>query len=90
MTNESVQQSLLNEADTIERDRANKVSRQHAFRVAFDFLEKHLPTQNTEEYWLNLCNDVSYVASLNDNNMLCQELLCAVLVYIADYEVQKK
>ena len=90
MTNEAVQQSLLNEANAIERERNEKVSRQQAFRVAFDFLEQHLPKQNTEEYWLNLCADISYVAALNDNNKLCQELLCAVLVYIADYEVQKQ
>ena len=81
---EAVQQSLLSESDRMEEEQRQTHFRQRAFRVAFDFLEKHLPVQNTDEYWLKVCQDVSYASADNINNELCQELLSAVLEYMSN------
>ena len=82
MSNESIQQSLFDEGKRIEeRERMDK-EHKAAFRVAFDFLTTHYPAQDTEEYWLKTCDDISFASGENIDNRLCQELLGAVLNYL--------
>ena len=79
-----VQQSLFDESNRMEeQERLNRIHKT-AFRVAFDFLEKHDPPENTEEYWLQTCKDLNYASGDNITNELCQELLSAVLVYLSN------
>ena len=79
-----IQQSLFDESNRIEeQERLNRIHKT-AFRVAFDFLEKHDPPENTEEYWLQTCEDINYTSADNITNELCQELLGAVLRYLSE------
>ena len=79
-----IQQSLLDEEKRLNNAETDKHTRQKAFRVAFDFLENHLPIMNAEDYWLRVCNDVSIVSAENIDNTLCQELLSAILIYMSN------
>ena len=81
---ETIQQSLLEEEQRLNDTEANKHIRQKAFRVAFDFLESHLPVRNAEDYWLRVCEDLSQVSAANIDNTLCQELLSAVLIFMSN------
>ena len=74
-----IQQSLLAEEQRLKEAEAERYTRQRAFRVAFDFLDHHLP-----EYWLNVCEDLSVTSAENIDNRLCQELLSAVLIYMSN------
>lgn len=82
MSNEAIQQSLLNESQKI--DEKERMDKEHktAFRVAFNFLTEHYPAQDTEEYWIKTCDDISFASGENIDNRLCQELLGAVLNYL--------
>lgn len=79
-----VQQSLFDESNRMEeQERLNRVHKT-AFRVAFDFLEKHDPPESTEKYWLQTCKDLNYASGDNITNELCQTLLSAILIYLSD------
>lgn len=79
-----IQQSLLIEEQRLKEAEAERYTRQRAFRVAFDFLDHHLPVLETEEYWLKVCEDLSVTSAENIDNRLCQELLSAVLIYMSN------
>ena len=84
MSDEAIQQSLFDEeVRIVQLERAARM-RKTAFRVAFDFLEKHDPPEYTDEYWTKLANDVREVSGVNMNNALCQKLLTAVVLYLDD------
>lgn len=84
MSEDVIQQSLLDETERM--DEAERLAKGHpkAFRVAFDFLAAHYPPANTEEYWLKTCKDVSLVSAENIENQLCQDLLYAVVNYLSE------
>jgi len=84
MSDEAIQQSLLVEEVRIEQLECAARMRKTAFRVAFDFLEKHDPPEYTEEYWTGLAADVMEVSGANMDNALCQRLLTAVVLYLDD------
>jgi len=79
-----IQQSLLDEEKRLNNAEADKRARQKAFRVAFDFLDNHLPIVNAEDYWQKVCSDASMISAANIDNTLCQELLSAVLIYMSN------
>ena len=77
-----VQQSMFEEANRMELAEQQSKYRKEAFRAAFDFLEKHDPPVNTEEYWVQFAKDVAEVAEAHKKNELCQKLLEAVVMYL--------
>lgn len=83
MSNEAIQQSLRDESQRIEDKERMDKEHKTAFRVAFNFLTEHYPAQDTEEYWKLTCADISIASGENIDNRLCQELLGAVLNYLA-------
>lgn len=82
MTAAELQQSMFEEANRIEIAQLQEQQRKKAFRVAFEFLESHMPPRNTEEYWTRTCADIGRIADENHDNQLCQELLIAVITYL--------
>lgn len=98
---EAVQQSLFEEANRPEPVRKEKPvtaedrkrmeqERKAAFRVAFDFLEKHMPPKNTEEFWNEACLDLSTAYMDHRGNRLCVALLVAVMNYLYEYHDKKE
>ena len=79
-----IQQSLFEESNRIEIIQRQAQFRKEAFRAAFDFLEKHDPPVNTEEFWMQFCKDLSAVSKEHKNNELCQKLLIAVAIYLGE------
>lgn len=77
-----VQMSLLDEANKIDALQDKLAEHKTAFRVAYDFLEKHYPPANTQEYWTRTADDMSVVADDNKSNKLCWQLLTALLLYL--------
>ena len=84
MTDDVIQQSLLDETERIEKYERLAKGHPKAFRDAFDFLVAHYPPANTEEYWLKTCKDVSYISAENIENELCQELLYVIVNYLSE------
>ena len=48
-----------------------------AFRIAFDFLNAHLPVVGGEEYWLKTAEDVGEACRAADSDPLAVDLLAA-------------
>ena len=85
-----IQQSLFDEESKIERAERDGRIHKAAFRMAFNFLAAHWPTEMTQEYWEKVCRDIEAVSAENITNNLCQELLSAVLVYMSRAEKRKE
>lgn len=49
-----------------------------AFRIAFDYLEQHLPPQNTPEWWIAAAQEISGIYNQANRNPFLQALLLAV------------
>lgn len=49
-----------------------------AFRIAFDYLEQHLPPQNTPEWWTAAAQEISGIYNQANRNPFLQALLLAV------------
>lgn len=77
-----IQQSLFEEENRINQAEFDQQIHKKAFRVAFDFLQSHYPPANTEKYWLKTVKDVGVASYENNGNMLCQELLSAIIEYL--------
>lgn len=60
-----------------------------AFRIAFNFLSKHFPPENTEEWGEKVCRNVADAALANPGDELTAQLLVAVLNYL-DLENEKR
>ena len=84
MSEETIQQSLLDEQMRIDMDEYLHKMQKDAFRAAFDFLVRHDPPENTEEYWTQFAEDVREVSGAHMKNELCQRLLTAVVLYLDD------
>ena len=48
-----------------------------AFRIAFDFLNAHLPVEGGEEYWLKTAEDLGEACRAADSDPLVVDLLAA-------------
>ena len=48
-----------------------------AFRIAFDFLNAHLPVAGGEAYWLKTAEDVGEACRAADSDPLAVDLLAA-------------
>ena len=60
-----------------------------AFRIAFDFLNAHFPPTWDNAWWEQTAKDAGLVSDENENEMLCMELLTAVISYL-DKETKKR
>lgn len=49
-----------------------------AFRIAFDYLEQHLPPQNTPEWWTAAAQEISAIYNQANGTPFLQALLLAV------------
>lgn len=49
-----------------------------AFRIAFDYLEQHLPPQNTPEWWTAAAQGISAIYNQANRSPFLQALLTAV------------
>lgn len=81
MNDTSIQQSLFEEQNIIEKSKMYDELHKKAFRVAFDFLSLHFPPHNTPEWWEMFHDDIALVYWLNKDNELCKQLLYAILNY---------
>lgn len=48
-----------------------------AFRIAFDFLNAHLPAEGGEDYWLKTAEDMGEACRAANSDPLAVELLAA-------------
>jgi len=63
---------------------------QKAFRAAFDFLNKHFPPGDGEEWWLGVAKDADIASIENGENKLVNGLIAGVMDYIEDEWKRRK
>lgn len=61
-----------------------------AFRIAFDFLNAHLPVAGGEDYWLKTAEDLGEACRAADNDPLAVDLLAAGYGFLERMEGGKR
>ena len=61
-----------------------------AFRIAFDFLNAHLPVEGGEAYWLKTAADVGEACRAADSDPLAVDLLAAGYGFLERVEGGKR
>lgn len=61
-----------------------------AFRIAFDFLNAHLPVEGGEEYWLKTAEDLGEACRAADSDPLAVDLLAAGYGFLERVEGGKR
>lgn len=55
--------------------------RKNAFRIAYDFMERHLPVKFTGEYFADALDDIRKLRANNKDNVLLEHLLVGIYEY---------
>ena len=61
-----------------------------AFRIAFDFLNAHLPVAGGEDYWLKTAEDLGKACRAADSDPLAVDLLAAGYGFLERMEGGKR
>lgn len=79
---QKLMQSVQKEQTEIEWLEEKKAQHKKAFRLAFDFLEKMWPPENTLDYWTMVCAQTALLYSESSENKLCKLFLLAIMDYL--------
>lgn len=60
------------------------------FRIAFDFLNKHFPPEDTDEWWEQTAKDCEDASITAGNNPLVINLLAGVIEYLNEETMKRR
>ena len=79
---ETVSETLASMAEGLDRTVADHNRHKKAFRIAFDYLNKHWPPENSESWWVSAASDLADANFAADGDALCRELLIGIYSYL--------